>query len=61
MTSKPVIFISAVSRELHSARQLVGEILKKTGIEIAVQDIATEPASDLRPELRAKIDNCPQP
>lgn len=56
MTSRPVIFISAVSRELHSARQLVAEILRKAGVEIAMHDIATEPPADLRPELRAKID-----
>ena len=33
MTSRPVIFISAVSKELHSARELVFQTLVSLGFE----------------------------
>ena len=33
MTSRPVIFISAVSRELHTARKLVADTLLALGYE----------------------------
>ena len=55
---KPRIFISAVTRELASARQRVANILTRKGYEPVWQDIfGTEPG-DLRDMLREKINSC---
>jgi hypothetical protein len=39
MTNRPIIFISAVSKELRSARQLVANTLQLLGYELDWQDI----------------------
>ena len=52
------IFISAVSKELKSARQLVANTLQFLGYEPVWQDVfGTEPG-DLRAMLRRQIDGC---
>ena len=56
MTSRPVIFISAVSRELRSARDLVAKTLLALGYEPKWQDIAATDAGDLRGVLRKWVD-----
>jgi tetratricopeptide (TPR) repeat protein len=55
---KPRIFLSAVTRELHSARQLGANILTRLGYEPVWQDIFGTEAGDLRQMLRDKIDSC---
>lgn len=40
MTSRPVIFISAVSKELSSARDLVAKVVHLLGYEPKWQDVA---------------------
>ena len=55
---KPRIFISTVSSELKSARQLTANVLQSLGYEPVWQDIfGTEPG-DLKQMLRDKIDDC---
>lgn len=55
---KPRLFISAVTRELATARQRIAHILLRKGYEPVWQDIfGTEPG-DLRDMLREKIDTC---
>jgi tetratricopeptide (TPR) repeat protein len=55
---KPRIFISTVSSELGSIRQLTANVLTRLGYEPVWQDIfGTEPG-DLKQMLRAKIDEC---
>jgi hypothetical protein len=56
MHSKPVIFISAVSGELKSARQLVANTLTFLGYEPDWQEIFGTGQGDLRRTLRQRID-----
>ena len=55
---KPLIFISSVSRELKTARQLVANTLLALGYEPVWQDIFETSPDDLREMLRKKIDIC---
>jgi hypothetical protein len=57
MVSKPVIFVSAVSKELHSARDLVAKTLAGLGYEPAWQDIKPTDTGDLRDVLRRWVDD----
>jgi len=57
MFGKPVIFISAVSKELHGARDLVAKTLASLGYEAKWQDIAPAEAGDLRGVLRKWVDD----
>ncbi len=57
MSPRPVIFISAVSRELGSARQLVANTLTFLGYDPEWQDIFGTEVGDLRTMLRRRIDN----
>jgi tetratricopeptide (TPR) repeat protein len=52
------VFISAVSRELHSARQLVANTLTFLGYQPVWQDVFGTETGDLRSVLRDKIDHC---
>ncbi len=55
---RPRIFISTVSAEFASTRQLIANILTRLGYDPVWQDIfGTEPG-DLRDILRGKIDSC---
>src|SRR5882724_4164180 len=56
MTPRPTIFISAVSKELRSARQLVANTLTFLGYEPIWQDIFGTETGDLRQMLRSQID-----
>jgi tetratricopeptide (TPR) repeat protein len=56
MTVRPIIFISAVSKELRSARQLVANTLQLLGYEPDWQDIFGTEEGDLRGMLRRKVD-----
>ena len=58
MTPRPLIFISAVSRELRSARQLVANTLTFLGYQPVWQEIFGTEGGDLRDVLRQQIDNC---
>jgi hypothetical protein len=58
VTPRPPIFISAVSRELRSARQLVANTLTFLGYQPVWQDIFGTESGDLRLVLREKIDQC---
>ena len=58
MSPRPAIFISAVSRELKSARQLVANTLTFLGYEPIWQEIFGLEGGDLRAVLRGKIDDC---
>src|SRR5947209_9101217 len=58
MSPRPTIFISAVSRELRSARQLVANTLTFLGYQPVWQDIFGTETGDLRSLLREKIDQC---
>ena len=58
MSPRPPIFISAVSRELRSARQLVANTLTFLGYEPVWQDIFGTEGGDLREVLRQRIDQC---
>ena len=58
MTPRPPIFISAVSKELRSARQLVANTLQFLGYEPVWQDIFGTEQGDLRSMLRQQIDSC---
>jgi tetratricopeptide (TPR) repeat protein len=58
LSPRPAIFISAVSRELRSARQLVANTLTFLGYEPVWQDIFGLEGGDLRDVLRQKIDQC---
>jgi Flp pilus assembly protein TadD len=58
MTPRPTIFISAVSKELRSARQLVANTLQFLGYEPVWQDIFGTEQGDLRAMLRKQIDEC---
>jgi tetratricopeptide (TPR) repeat protein len=52
------VFISAVSRELRTARQLVANTLSFLGYEPVWQDIFGTESGDLRSVLRQQIDRC---
>ena len=56
MSPRPVIFISAVSRELRTARKLVADTLLALGYEPKWQDIAPAETGDLRAVLRKWVD-----
>src|SRR5712692_11629198 len=58
MSPRPLIFISAVSRELRSARQLVANTLTFLGYEPVWQDIFGTEGGDLRDILRQQVDQC---
>ena len=58
MSPRPAIFISAVSKELRSARQLVSNTLAFLGYEPEWQDIFSTEEGDLRAMLRRRIDGC---
>jgi hypothetical protein len=58
MSPRPTIFISAVSKELRSARQLVANTLTFLGYEPVWQEIFGTEGGDLRQMLRAQIDQC---
>jgi tetratricopeptide (TPR) repeat protein len=58
MSLRPAIYISAVSPELKSARQLVANTLSLLGYEPQWRDISAGETDDLRPELRRRIDSC---
>ena len=55
---KPRIFISAVTKELRSARQIVANTLIALGYEPLWQDIFDTSGEDIRAMLRKKIDSC---
>jgi tetratricopeptide (TPR) repeat protein len=58
MSPRPPIFVSAVSKELRSARQLVANTLTFLGYEPVWQDIFGTEGGDLRAMLRQQIDQC---
>jgi hypothetical protein len=58
MSPRPAIFISAVSSELCSARQLVANTLTFLGYEADWQDVFGTEEGDLRAVLRRRIDAC---
>lgn len=55
---KPRIFISAVSSELRSARQLVANVLQYLGYEPVWQEILPTNQGDMSDVLRNQIDSC---
>ena len=55
MSPRPLIFISAVSKELRSARQLVANTLTFLGYQPVWQDIFGTETGDLREMLRKQI------
>jgi tetratricopeptide (TPR) repeat protein len=58
MSLRPGIFISAVSSELRSARQLVANTLTFLGYDPEWQEIFGTEEGDLRAILRRRIDSC---
>ena len=58
MSPRPTIFISAVTAELGSARQLVANTLTFLGYEPTWQDVFGTETGDLCAVLREKIDQC---
>ncbi len=58
MSSLPLIFISAVSRELRSGRQLAANTLTFLGYQPIWQEIFGTETGDLRAMLRQQIDQC---
>jgi len=58
MSPRPAIFISAVSGELRSARQLVANTLTFLGYDPEWQDIFGTEEGDLRAMLSRRIDAC---
>ena len=58
MSPRPAIFISAVSGELRSARQLVANTLTFLGYDPEWQDIFGTEEGDLRAMLSRRIDTC---
>src|ERR1700733_4792846 len=57
MSPRAVIFISAVSKELRGARQLVANTLTFLGYEPEWQDIFGTEQGDLRAMLRRRVDS----
>jgi hypothetical protein len=58
MSPRPAIFLSAVSRELKSARQLVANTPTFLGYDPEWQDVFGTEEGDLRAMLRRRIDAC---
>lgn len=58
MTPRPCIFISAVSKELKTSRDLVSKTLQFLGYEPVWQDIFGTEHGDVRAMLRKKINGC---
>jgi tetratricopeptide (TPR) repeat protein len=58
VASLPLIFISAVSKELRSGRQLAANTLTYLGYQPIWQDIFGTETGDLRAMLRQQIDQC---
>jgi tetratricopeptide (TPR) repeat protein len=58
VASLPLIFISAVSRELRSGRQLAANTLSFLGYQPIWQDVFGTETGDLRGMLRQQIDQC---
>src|SRR4051812_43520157 len=58
MTPRPLIFISAVTKELRSARQLVANTLTFLGYQPMWQDIVGTESGDLRGLMRKQIGQC---
>jgi hypothetical protein len=58
VSPRPTIFISAVSEELRSARQLVANTLTFLGYEPVWQDVFGTEGGDLCAMLRQQIDQC---
>jgi hypothetical protein len=58
MSPRPAIFISTVSCELKSARQLVANTLTFLGYDSDWQEIFGTESGDLRTLLRRRIDSC---
>jgi hypothetical protein len=58
VSPRPVIFISAVSKELKSARQLVANTLQFLGYDPVWEDNFNTEQGDIREILRRKIDEC---
>jgi tetratricopeptide (TPR) repeat protein len=58
VASLPLIFISSVSRELRSGRQLAANTLSFLGYQPIWQDIFGTETGDLRGMLRQQIDQC---
>jgi tetratricopeptide (TPR) repeat protein len=58
VASLPLIFISAVSRELRSGRQLAANTLTFLGYQPIWQDIFGTETGDLRAMLRQQVDQC---
>jgi tetratricopeptide (TPR) repeat protein len=58
VSPRPPIFISSVSKELRSARQLVANTLQFLGYEPVWQDISGSEQGDLREVLRRQIEPC---
>src|SRR5438045_718165 len=58
MSPRPLVFISAVSNELRSARQLVANTLTFLGYEPVWQEVFGTEGGDLRQVLRERIDEC---
>jgi cell division protein FtsL len=58
VSPRPAIFISAVSKELRSARQLVSNTLTFLGYAPEWQDVFSTEEGDLRGMLRRRIDAC---
>jgi len=56
MVTRPVIFVSAVSKELKSARRLVAHTLLFLGYDQIWEDIFWSDQGDLCEVLRKKID-----
>ena len=56
MAVRPVIYVSAVSQELRSARQVVATALEALGYEPAWDDIADTDPSDQRRFFQRQID-----
>ena len=56
--SQPAIYISAVTRELKSARELVAKMLRDVGCKPVYHEIVGSEESDLRDLLRQKIEAC---
>jgi len=56
MADRPIIFISAVSKELHGARQLVANTLELLGYEPDWQDVFDTEEGDVRGMIRRKVD-----
>ncbi len=58
MADRPRIFISAVTSEFKTLRQLVAQVLERLGYEPVRQDIFGTESGDLREMLRRQIDEC---